>query len=78
MITIDCEYLWNNVYESAKITCPNDANLTQALYAFVKATQFEGYSMKSWEYLIKKLADPIDGIDDNYSILDYLEDTLNP
>ena len=78
MIVIECEHLWNNVYEGARITCTDDATLTQALYAFVKATRFEGYSMKSWENLIKKLADPMDGIDDNYSILDYLEDTLHP
>ena len=80
MITIKCDPLRgdNNVLESANIICASDANLTQVLYAFVKATQFEGYSMKSWEYLIKKLADPIDGIDDSYSILDYLRDALNP
>lgn len=80
MITINCEHYWhnNNVFESAKITCPSEANLTEAFYAFVKATQFEGYSMKSWENIIKKLADPMDGIDDNYLILDYLNDILNP
>lgn len=78
MIAIDCEHLWNNVYECARITCADDATLTQALYAFVKATQFEGYSMKSWENIIEKLADPINGIDDDYSILDYLEDAINP
>lgn len=78
MIVIVCDYSNENCNSTATFRCNNDATLTQALYAFVKATQFEGYSMKSWEYLIKKLADPMDGIDDNYSILDYLGDTLNP
>ena len=77
MIVIDCGHCWNNVYEGASIVCDSNGNLTEAFYAFVKATQFEGYSMKSWENIIKKLADPIDGIDDNYSILDYLEDAIN-
>ena len=77
MITIECAHPCNNIIATATFTCNSATTLTQALYAFVKATQFEGYSMKSWEDIIKKLADPMDGIDDNYSILDYLEDTVN-
>lgn len=78
MITIMCKHPDENCNSMATFRCNDNATLTQALYAFVKATQFEGYSMQTWENIIEKLADPINGIDDSYSILDYLENALNP
>jgi hypothetical protein len=79
MIIIKCgnhDYNTTNINFEATINCNDDANITEVFYAIVKATLFEGYSIDSWTRLIKEMNDSNDGIDDNYSVLDFLTDSI--
>ena len=76
MITIKCgnnAYNTTNINSQATFQVNDDASLTEVFLAIVKATQFEGYSLQSWFNIINEMKDEID---DEYSILDFLTDSV--
>ncbi len=79
MITILCgqsKLGTENINCNATFDINDEANLTEAFYAFVKATEFEGYSLTSWKNLIEEISNPETGIDDNFNILDFLDNKI--
>lgn len=76
MITIKCgksSYNTTNIDLEAIFKVNDDASLTEVFLAIVKATQFEGYSLESWFNIINEMKDEIDK---EYSILDFLTDSV--
>jgi hypothetical protein len=76
MITIKCgksSYNTTNIDSEAIFTINDDANLTEVFLAIVKASQFEGYSLDSWLNIINEMKNEIDK---EYSILDFLTDSI--
>lgn len=76
MITIKCGksfYNTTNIDSEATFKINDDASLTEVFLAIVKATQFEGYSIDSWLNIINEMKNEIDK---EYSILDFLTDSV--
>lgn len=79
MITIKCgqsSYNETNVDVDATITINDDASATEVLYAIVKAMKIEGYSVKSIDNIIKKIASNLDDDYNIYNTYDILSDMI--